>query len=396
MGTTQSRIQKPGGQKKTSVVPNKKPRDHHFSPKSLKERSPSSVTRLRSHLSIRRSLSPHSRRPSRSKDTARSHDDIDDDVGPIEHRLPDRTGSRVAQSHKQDASKESDNSPTSGISSTGSYGLSLEWMLDYGQIQLGKVIGHSSFGIVQEATLNGTKVAVKTVKLNPKMNTDDEISAFKKEAELNSKLRHPNIVLFMGICVEPKHVCIVTELMVRGNVLDLLVGYINGRPVKLDWSTRLQWALDTAMGMCYLHSLSPPMIHRDLKTTNLLVDRGMNVKICDFGMSRFKVDDKIMSAVGTVQFAAPEVLRNERYTEKADLFSFGTVLWELHTRIRVFKGLPQIEVYRAVIEGNMPDVPRGCPSQYRQLMKACWQLQPSKRPTFREAIDVLDSISEAQ
>lgn len=273
-------------------------------------------------------------------------------------------------------------------------GLSEFWMIDHLAITLGKTIGHSSFGMVNEGRLNGTKVAVKTIKRDEKKENGDDIDAFKKEAELNCKLRHPNVVLFMGICVQPTEVCIVTELMARGTVHELLVGPVKGKSVKLSWSLRLQWAIDTAQGMAYLHSLNPVMIHRDLKTTNLLVDRGMNVKICDFGLSRFQAEDKIMSAVGTVQFAAPEVLRHERYTEKADLFSYGTVLWELFTRKTIFDGLPQILVYKSVVDGEMPVVASDCDERYAQLIRDCWQLDASKRPSFRDCLDRLTPLVE--
>lgn len=272
--------------------------------------------------------------------------------------------------------------------------LSEHWMIDHSAIILGKTIGHSSFGMVNEGRLNGTKVAVKTISRDPKNKKDGDIEAFKKEAELNCKLRHPNIVLYMGICVQPTEVCIVTELMARGNVHELLVTPIKGKSVKLDWSLRLQWAIDTAQGMAYLHSLNPPMIHRDLKTTNLLVDRGMNVKICDFGLSRFQAEDKVMSAVGTVQFAAPEVLRHEKYTEKADLFSYGTVLWELYTRKTIFQGLPQIAIYKSVVDGEMPPVGDGCDPRYAKLVQDCWQLDAMKRPSFRDVLDRLAPLSD--
>lgn len=268
------------------------------------------------------------------------------------------------------------------------------WLIDHSALKLGKTIGHSSFGTVNEGWLNGTKVAVKTIKRDPKNTVGDDIETFKKEAELNCKLRHPNIVLFMGISVQPTEVCIVTELMVRGNCHDLLVGSVNGKLVKLSWGLRLQWAIDTAQGMTYLHSLSPPIIHRDLKTTNLLVDRGMNLKICDFGLSRFRADDYLMSAVGTVQFAAPEVLRHDRYNEKADLFSYGTVLWELYTRKCVFKGMSQFDVYRAVVGGEMPEIPSDCNKKYAKLVRDCWQPDPSKRPTFRDVLDLLNPLYE--
>lgn len=322
-----------------------------------------------------------------SGSTFSAENSLDIPDGGIQVQLPDRPNDNGYRGRKSSAL-----SP--GSPSTQDVGLSEFWMIDHAAITLGKTIGHSSFGMVNEGRLNGTKVAVKTIKRDEKKENDDDIDAFKKEAELNCKLRHPNVVLFMGICVQPKEVCIVTELMARGNVHDLLVSPIKGKSVKLSWSRRLQWAIDTAQGMAYLHSLNPVMIHRDLKTTNLLVDRGMNVKICDFGLSRFQAEDKIMSAVGTVQFAAPEVLRHEKYTEKADLFSYGTVLWELFTRRTIFDGLPQILVYKSVVDGDMPPVGNGCDPRYAQLVRECWQLDASKRPSFRECLDRLTVLAD--
>lgn len=271
--------------------------------------------------------------------------------------------------------------------------LSENWLINYTDLVLGKTIGHSSFGTVNEGKLNGTKVAVKTIQRDGNPNAGNNIEAFKKEAELNCQLRHPNIVLFMGISVQPTKVCIVTELMARGNVRDLLVGTPKGKQIRLDWSLRQQWALDTAQGMAYLHSHNPPMIHRDLKTTNLLVDRGMNVKICDFGLSRIRSDTQ-MSAVGTVHFSAPEVLRHEKYTEKVDLFSFGAVLWELYTRLPIFKGMPQIEVYKSVVDGIMPPVDESCDPRFKELMRQCWDTNPAKRPAFKEVIESLSVLVE--
>lgn len=305
--------------------------------------------------------------------------------GKIIASLPDRDDETLL---KPTNAGDADSTPTSG-------GLSYNWMIDHSAISLGKTIGHSSFGMVNESRLNGTKVAVKTIKREGKLDDKgDELEAFKKEAELNCQLRHPNIVLFMGISIQPTEVCIVTELMARGNVHDLLVSPVRGKMVKLSWSRRLQWAIDTAQGMAYLHSLNPIMIHRDLKTTNLLVDRGMNVKICDFGLSRYQADDKIMSAVGTVQFAAPEVLRHEMYTEKADLFSFGTVLWELFARRTIFEGMPQLSVYKSVVDGEMPEVGEKCDKRYAKLVRDCWRLDGNKRPSFRECLDFLQPLAD--
>eukprot|EP00871_Galdieria_phlegrea_P004875 jgi/Galph1/5389/GphlegSOOS_G4027.1 len=269
--------------------------------------------------------------------------------------------------------------------------LTNNWQIDFKALKLGQPIGKGSFGTVSEGRYHGTRVAVKTIRRGDQVGdalaTEESIEQFKKEAELNCKLRHPNIVLFMGICVEPSFVCIVTEFMERGTVRDLLLS-----KSRLEWNVRLNWALDTATGMAYLHSLDPCIIHRDLKTTNLLVDRGFNVKICDFGLSRFMSTDSVMSAVGTVQFAAPEVLKHERYTEKADVFSFGTVLWELCTRERVFRGVPQIDVYKRVVAGRMPEIPVDCDSRYHALIEMCWDMSPECRPSFEDLVEMINDL----
>lgn len=269
--------------------------------------------------------------------------------------------------------------------------LSEHWLIDLSDIVLGRTIGHSSFGTVNQGMFNGTKVAVKTIHYDASPDSQNNLTAIRREAELNCKLRHPNIVLFMGICIQPSKVSIVTELMARGNVRDLLLRKDKAGFARLDWNLRQQWALDTARGMAYLHSLDPPIIHRDLKTTNLLVDRGMNVKICDFGLSRFR-SEKMMSSVGTIHFSAPEVLRSDLYNEKADLFSFGTVMWELYTRKCVFDGLPQIEVFQKVMSGEMPPVDDNCDERYRLLMLECWSVDIKTRPSFREVTERLSVL----
>lgn len=271
--------------------------------------------------------------------------------------------------------------------------LSQNWLIAPGDFTTGKTIGHSSCGTVTEGRFRGTKVAVKTILRDARPDVGDDFLEYKKEAELNCRLRHPNIVLFIGISIEPTRLCILTEFMCRGNVRNLLVDEKNGNKEALDWSLRLQWGLDTARGMAYLHSHDPPMIHRDLKTTNLLVDRGMNVKICDFGLSRL-YSSMPMSSVGTVQFSAPEVLKQERYSEKIDVFSFGTVLWELYSREVVFQGVSQLAVYTSVVEGRMPAVDDKCDPRFERLLKECWSLDPSRRPQFEEIIDRLCVLVE--
>ena len=128
-------------------------------------------------------------------------------------------------------------------------------------------------------------------------------------------MRHPNIVQFLGACFEPEF-CLITEYMDRGSLFSVLHS-----DRELKWEVRLQFAIDIAKGLLYLHSRSPPIIHRDIKSLNVLVTKDWKSAISDFGLTRIK--DKVMSnqnTVGSPAWCAPELLRNDPYSEKADVY----------------------------------------------------------------------------
>jgi serine/threonine protein kinase len=136
--------------------------------------------------------------------------------------------------------------------------------------------------------------------------------------------------------------------------------------------------------MSYLHHFNRPICHRDLKSPNLLVDKNYNIKISDFGLARVKAHVQTMTGnCGTVQWMAPEVLGNQKYTEKADVFSFGIVIWEVVTGECPYDGMSQIQAALGVLNRNLrPTIPRDCPPFLSRLMKACWNRQPELRPSF--------------
>ena len=142
-----------------------------------------------------------------------------------------------------------------------------------------------------------------------------------------SRLNHFNVVRFYGVSRDvgsrfsvDGSLYLVTEYMPKGSLWEVL----RSRDSALSEGMRYQMALDIARGMSYLHSLQPPILHRDLKALNLLVDNSFNVKVADFGIARPRVDDT-MTFCGTPKWTAPEVLRMNSYSEKADVFSFGVV-----------------------------------------------------------------------
>ncbi|XP_042479023.1 serine/threonine-protein kinase CTR1-like [Macadamia integrifolia] len=217
-------------------------------------------------------------------------------------------------------------------------GLDIPWS----DLVLKERIGAGSFGTVHRADWNGSDVAVKIL-----MEQDflaERFKEFLREVLLMKRLRHPNIVLFMGAVTQPPNLSIVTEYLSRGSLYRLL--HKPGAREVLDERRRLNMAYDVAKGMNYLHRHNPPIVHRDLKSPNLLVDRKYTVKVCDFGLSRLKANTFLSSksAAGTPEWMAPEVLRDEPSNEKSDVYSFGVILWELVTLQQPWSNLNPAQV----------------------------------------------------
>ena len=202
-------------------------------------------------------------------------------------------------------------------------------------IELDRRLGAGAFGEVWLAKLNGTPVAVK--KLHRNKLDEANLRAFRAEFELQLSLRHTNFVQILGgsWTLKDVNVCVVLELCANGTLQDILMK----EPTlsTLSWAKhKLDMALGIARGMAYLHSQRPPVLHRDLKPENVLIDGRFVAKIADFGVSREADLEKTMEAVGTPLFMAPELLRNEHYDEKVDVWSFACVLECLWTHEQVY------------------------------------------------------------
>ncbi|KAH8497436.1 hypothetical protein H0E87_019920 [Populus deltoides] len=225
-----------------------------------------------------------------------------------------------------------------------------------------------SFGTVYHADWRGSDVAVKI--LEEQEFHAERLEEFLSEVSIMKRLRHPNIVLFMGAVTQPPNLSIVMEYLSRGSLHKLL--HLPDAALILNERRRLNMANDVAKGMNYLHQFRPPIIHRDLKSLNLLVDSAYKVKICDFGLSRSKVKTYISStnAAGTPEWMAPEVLRNEQSNEKSDVYSFGVVLWELMTLQHPWRNLKQAQIIAAVgFMGGRLEIPSNVNPSVAALIK---------------------------
>jgi len=254
-------------------------------------------------------------------------------------------------------------------------------------------------------------------------------------------MRHPNVCLYMGACVEPPNLAIVTELAAHGSLWDALRlplkkdglyqacdGYSStGWPSELygghledtnedgvplsfhdvppifptagswPWALVKRVALGAARGMAYLHSGDPPILHRDLKSANLLLSDSYTPKISDFGLSRLKAQHhearKTTGPCGTVQWMAVEILLQRDYTEKADVYSYGIICTELLSRECPYEGMSARQCALSVLQSDQrPRIPLWCPPALRSLIESCTKRKPDDRPTFGEVISTLDAM----
>jgi PAS domain S-box-containing protein len=251
-------------------------------------------------------------------------------------------------------------------------------------------IGSGGFAKVYRAVWLGKEVAVK--KLRQDINKDIAAS-FLAEMALLSSLRHPNVVLMMGACHTPKGDAIVTEFL-RGGSLYHYLERLAEQGRLMNYTLMRAFALDIAYGMAYLHSMDPPIIHRDLKSLNVLLDENDHCKIADFGLSRELHSSNMASGtMGTPHWLAPEVLKGERYTAKVDVYSYAIVLWEMATTEKPFAGVnPFTLVSRIVNEENfrlaLPDWLR---PEWVSLIQSCWAPSPASRPSFAEIIEIIQT-----
>mmetsp|Transcript_13243 Transcript_13243/g.37629 ORF Transcript_13243/g.37629 Transcript_13243/m.37629 type:complete len:845 (+) Transcript_13243:43-2577(+) len=285
---------------------------------------------------------------------------------------------------KQAASKSS---AASAAAVTGEMDLG---KINWKDVKIGKKIGQGGYGAVYLGEWNGEKVAIK--KLFRDEVDDSELETFKKEIEIMSKFSHPKIVQFLGASLQPPNICILTEYMERGNLSNVLKADPN-----LAWKRKLLMSKDAAEGMVYLHDQNPPVVHRDLKSLNLLVAMDFTVKVADFGLSKATSGNSLNSKVGSLNWCAPEILlQSAPYTRAGDVYSFGMVLWEMLTHEAPFKDMHPLQIVRSIDQGDLPAIPKTCDPTFADLVRACWSMDPKKRPTFLVITECIDQLLRFQ
>ncbi|KNC54024.1 TKL protein kinase, partial [Thecamonas trahens ATCC 50062] len=261
------------------------------------------------------------------------------------------------------------------------------WEIDFSTLEFRQTIGKGSYGMVYVGGWNGSTVAVK--QFSVRAMTDKQRAMFQAEVDILASLRHPHVLLFMGACTKPSTpLCIVTEYVEGGSLFHAL----HDKSRSLSWEQKLKVAHNSAGGMAYLHAKN--IIHRDLKSLNVLVERDWSAKIADFGLSVVVQGEQMhQTRLGTPQYMAKEVLLKENYNHKADVYAFGILLWEILTRRQPYKGMSPMVVARKVVqEGLRPEVPAKTPQAWHALMEACWAEEPDNRPDFQLILRTIDAM----
>eukprot|EP01054_Gregarina_sp_Poly1_P005121 Gregarina_sp_Poly_1__5120@NODE_270_length_10308_cov_216_811151_g235_i0_p2_GENE_NODE_270_length_10308_cov_216_811151_g235_i0NODE_270_length_10308_cov_216_811151_g235_i0_p2_ORF_typecomplete_len890_score124_78Pkinase_Tyr/PF07714_17/8_1e56Pkinase/PF00069_25/2_9e51Kinaselike/PF14531_6/3e03Kinaselike/PF14531_6/5_7e09Kdo/PF06293_14/2_3e07PIP49_C/PF12260_8/0_0023APH/PF01636_23/0_02WaaY/PF06176_11/0_012_NODE_270_length_10308_cov_216_811151_g235_i0756410233 len=273
--------------------------------------------------------------------------------------------------------------------------LPSELKIDVSDIQLqGKAISKGTFGTVFMALWKGKTVAVKWCHANASSSVE-QLRNFERELNAYCAIRHERICRFYGACVDSlETLALVTEYLPGGNVFDLL--FDNKIPVSS--TNRLKMARHLVDVVTHLHSLSPAVIHRDLKTPNLILDNDYNLKLCDFGKTRFMYRSFLMldDNGGSPRYMAPECfVPNGVISEKADVWSMACCL------IEIFGGpIPHEEHYentsviqQILTDQKAPMVPYWFCPQIQSILQVCFSWNPIGRPSAREVQEVLRTVT---
>ena len=319
------------------------------------------------------SVSPLSHSPLANANQRREQNLVPVDDLPGEEEDEGACGLYVPESPVQNEKSPQPSSSSNHPSPSGESRLNYDWELLPSDVNICKRLdgslwrlGKGGFGEVFKGLKDGVdEVAVKVIRIK---NTSAAVEQFKKEIDMISKLRHRHILQFYGACIKPDCLYMVTELMQT----DLFSA--------LRHNARYQWTgvygkdvmMGIAAGLHYLHSRRPPIVHRDIKSPNILL-MGEIAKIADVGIARTKAASDMTAQRGfTIAWAAPEVVYRKRATEKIDIWSLGIVLWE-------------------VVSGSMPRpghlvLPSWSSPALQSLYTRCTNEDPTNRPTAAKLV----------
>ncbi len=261
--------------------------------------------------------------------------------------------------------------------------LSAVQPISWHDLTVGRRIGGGGYGEVYQGEWSGIPVAIK--KLHLKTLSTSLSTDFEREANIMAQCQFPYIIRLYGVCLEVGHAAMVMEYMTKGSLYQVL----HDEKEALPWnSIRWKIAIDVGKGLSYLHGQK--IIHRDLKSLNVLLDDQYHAKISDFGLSKIKletdsINTKTTQGMGTTRWCAPELFsmkdKAPSPNQATDVYSYGMVLWEIASRMLPFQGaLDDMMAGLWIMQGKKEKFPQDCPKAYKILALQCWDI-PKKRPS---------------
>lgn len=234
------------------------------------------------------------------------------------------------------------------------------------------------------------------------MTSDQDVDLFKKEFEVLRSVRHNHVVRFYGASMKPT-LCMVMEYCSRGNLYDVM----NDKNIEIGWKEAFQFCKETCLGLQALHNNQPSILHRDLKSLNLLVNQEWRIKLCDFGLSRFATAENLLTIKqlrGTFAYCDPAIYNGEIFTTASDIYSLGIIIWELVNRVIKRKYEQPYSEYKLAFDFDIlvkaskedlrPTIPPQCPTKVSNIIKQVLDLNKSKRPSLDQLLDYFTDLEK--
>mmetsp|Transcript_4738 Transcript_4738/g.5133 ORF Transcript_4738/g.5133 Transcript_4738/m.5133 type:complete len:757 (+) Transcript_4738:39-2309(+) len=272
--------------------------------------------------------------------------------------------------------------------------------IEGGQLEYVKKLGTGAAGDVYKGLFQGNKtVAIKVLK---EVAPGKEIEDFKKEYRVLSAIRHPNIVLFIGVSFVPR-LCMVMEYCARGSLYHVM----RDDGVEFTWARVVDFANQMTKGVIALHQNTPQIMHRDLKSLNILVSKDWIIKVADFGLARFDDASQLQTLHqmrGTFAYLGPEIYHSKKFTPKTDVYALGVIFWEMVTRcVTGVYTQPYSEyniqfdfqiIIQSAKEDKRPTISDYCHKRFRDLIKVLWDPNPDVRPDAPGLLEQLKDVGK--
>ncbi|KAG8081628.1 hypothetical protein GUJ93_ZPchr0191g16373 [Zizania palustris] len=297
------------------------------------------------------------------------------------------------------------------------------WEIDLSSLYIQRAVAHGVHGTLFRAKYYDQDVAVKQLNWGEDgYSTPEEIAHLRKSLEevaaVWQNLDHPNITKFIGVSMGTSNLmippsdddarnngdmdvpppdracCVVVEFLTGGTLKGHLIKHMDS---KLPYKEVVRFALAMARGLSRLHSRN--IVHRDVKTENMLLDGELNLKIADFGVARLEQQDprEMTGTTGTLGYMAPEVLNGKPYNRSCDVYSFGICLWEMYCCDMPYADLAFTDASSAIVHQDLrPKIPGCCPSAMARIMRRCWHADPTKRPDMAEVVRLLEALDTSK